>query len=269
MKLIKGLRALTKAAFGTAEDRYEARYELLSVVADRMSFRLYNRNLRWLRDEEFLNVWRGFPESGNRIHERRFNLYYLARSVRELPGDTAECGVFRGGGSYLIARATEAEGRTHHIFDSFEGLSRPSREDAVAFAHTFKWKENDLATDQSIVEKNLSGLNNVRLYKGWIPDRFPDVADRRFCLVHIDVDLYQPTLDSLAFFYDHMTVGGIIVCDDYGSDGCPGAYQAMNEFFADKPETVVHLTTGQGIVVKHPPSPRTKQPHTVADTVAG
>ena len=72
----------------------------------------------------------------------------------------------------------------------------------------------------------------------------------KFSFVHIDVDLYEPTHDSLSFFYERLVPGGIIVCDDYGSEACPGAYKACNDFIADKPEEIVHLTGGQGVIVK-------------------
>lgn len=71
-----------------------------------------------------------------------------------------------------------------------------------------------------------------------------------FCFVHIDVDLYQPTYDSLAFFYERTSSGGIILCDDYGFITCPGAKAAMDSFFLNKLERIVCLPTGQGFVVK-------------------
>ena len=62
--------------------------------------------------------------------------------------------------------------------------------------------------------------------------------------------LIQPTLDSIEFFYSRMNEGGIIVCDDYGQESCPGANKALNDFMLDKPENIIHLTTGQGVVIK-------------------
>ena len=47
-----------------------------------------------------------------------------------------------------------------------------------------------------------------------------------------------------------MNPGGIILCDDYGFLTCPGAKTAMDAFFADKPEEIVNLPTGQGLVIK-------------------
>ena len=87
------------------------------------------------------------------------------------------------------------------------------------------------------------------MLSGWIPSRFADVSAERFAFVHIDVDLYQPTRDSLTFFYERMLPGGIVLCDDYGFASCPGALRAMDEFFAGRPETIIHLPTGQGMAI--------------------
>ena len=97
---------------------------------------------------------------------------------------------------------------------------------------------------------NLSQFNFVKYYKGWIPDRFSEVQMLTFSFVHIDVDLYQPTLDSIAFFYERLNKGGIMICDDYGFITCPGAKKAMDDFFRDKTEPVIMLTTGQAFIIK-------------------
>jgi O-methyltransferase len=48
--------------------------------------------------------------------------------------------------------------------------------------------------------------------------------------VHIDLDLYEPILGALNYFYPKMVLGGIIVCDDYGSLYWPGAQMAVEQF---------------------------------------
>lgn len=75
------------------------------------------------------------------------------------------------------------------------------------------------------------------------------MADRKFSFVHIDVDLAEPTLASLAFFYPRMQAGGIIVCDDYGISTCVGATRAIDEFLTDKPERMVSLPDGGGFLI--------------------
>ena len=100
-------------------------------------------------------------------------------------------------------------------------------------------------TPENSLSETLAGFDNYRVYKGWIPERFPDIADRGFSFVHVDVDLYQPTLDSLKFFYPRMQPGGLILMDDYGFTSSPEPNTAADEFFACMPESIVMLPTGR------------------------
>jgi O-methyltransferase len=90
----------------------------------------------------------------------------------------------------------------------------------------------------------------VSWHKGWIPERFVDVESRRFALVHIDVDLYDPTKDSMEFVYPRVNPGGIILCDDYACTTCPGATRAVDDYLADKPGKMVLLSCGGGFLIK-------------------
>ena len=56
--------------------------------------------------------------------------------------------------------------------------------------------------------------------------------------------------DGCAFFYPRMAPGGVMVFDDYGAPTCPGVQQAVDEFFAGKPERPLYLPTGQAVVCK-------------------
>jgi hypothetical protein len=76
------------------------------------------------------------------------------------------------------------------------------------------------------------------------------VGELTFSFVHIDVDMYEPTRDSIAFFYERTATGGVIICDDYGFSTCPGATRAIEEFMANQPEPIVRAPTGQAIIFK-------------------
>jgi hypothetical protein len=199
------------------------------------------------RDEAFHSYYLKFQEN-HRSFDRKYALREFARLAATLPGEMAECGVYRGATAYLLAEACRAAGRSGavHLFDSFAGISTPGEHDGSF------WQLGDMAASIEVVRAGLGELVEwVTFHSGWIPERFPDVADRRFALVHIDLDLYQPTRDAVAFFYARLIDRGILVCDDYGFETCPGARRAMDEFFADKPlERIVHLPTGQGVVLR-------------------
>ena len=254
MNLRATARTASRALSRDPQTSYEARHSLLESAARRLGHRVYNRNLVWVRDEAFLEAWCRFPGATREIKDRRFVLWSMAVATAELPGDTAECGVYEGASSHLICTSRGARPEwqgTHHVFDSFEGLSEPDASDAPELDHTFRWEKHDLAIPQDVVAANLAPFPFVELHPGWIPDRFGDVDDAHFSFVHVDVDLFQPTHDSITFFYDRMVPGGIILCDDYGSEGCPGAKAAFDELISTKAEhSVIHLPTGQGFIVK-------------------
>ena len=232
------------------KELYESRFLALHEIAHKWGFAMYNRNLYWQSDAEFARLCEQFPLNGQRP-DRKFVLWSLANSVRELPGDTAECGVLHGHSSHLICGALlNSQDREHHIFDSFEGLSEPDENDVPTVQTAYDWKQGDLSVALENVKNNLAHYDNVKFYKGWIPSRFDEVADRKFCFVHVDVDLYQPTVDSFHFFFEKIVPGGILLCDDYGSEICPGAKLAFDTFARDHSVSVVHLPTGQGYICK-------------------
>lgn len=227
--------------------RKEWRLLSLRFAADRLfgNYRLTWHQIDWWDDPEFNRFLERFGERGGFNSQRRWTVWQLLRLIESVPGDTAECGVWRGAGSWLICAATRRQGRTHHLFDSFEGLSAP---EAVDGTH---WKAGDMSVGEEIVRENLRPFaDSIVAHRGWIPDRFADVADRKFAFVHVDVDLRQPTLDSVEFFYPRLSPGAILVCDDYGCSTCPGATEAIDGFLADKPEKMVALDSGGGFFIK-------------------
>jgi hypothetical protein len=201
----------------------------------------------WWKNEPFNDYLRRFAEIEASNSDRHWMVSELCRMVTHVPGDTAECGVFKGATSYLICLANKQTGKRHHVFDSFEGLSTPGPGDGDY------WRPGVLACALDQVKENLADFPDVDYHQGWIPDRFPDVADKHFAFVHIDVDLEQPTIDSVKFFYPRLSPGAILVCDDYGFTTCPGATRAIDAFFEDKPEKMLALSGGGGFIQKGTP----------------
>ncbi len=245
-KAVTALR-LVFNAFSKREDAEYSRYMLAEksarLIYPKYKFSEFGR--LFLEDKDFLRYYESCVSTEN-YHslDRRYTLDQLMKLVSPVEGDTAECGAFRGAASYLICRRIAGSGKKHHVFDSFEGLSNPQPEDGTY------WQSGDLSSSEDVVRELLKEFDNVVYHKGWIPEKFHEVENSKFSFVHLDVDLYQPTMDSLVFFYKRTCPGGIILCDDYGFVTCPGATKAMDSFFAEKPEEIVSLPTGQGFVVK-------------------
>lgn len=240
------LLAVLKAGLDPASDefaRYQAAEALAAAVYPKFKFSEYGR--LFLEDRAFLEFYRRFMDPGNwHSLDRKYTLNEMLKLVAHLDGDVVECGCYKGASAHLMCEASRGTARLVHLFDSFAGLPQPESCDGDY------WVEGGLRAGEDELHATLAGFDNYRAYKGWIPERFPEIADCRFRFLHIDVDLYRPTLDSLEFFYPRVQPGGIILLDDHGFKSCPGAKQAADEFFAGKPERLAMLPTGQAFTVK-------------------
>ena len=130
MKLIKTfIRLLIRRDSAT---RFEMLRRLAKILVPHYRFKW--TEMDWWDDPVFNQYLEKFGEADGMNTDRRWMVYQLMRLVRSVPGDTAECGVFKGAGSLLICKVNQQNElfkRTHYIFDSFEGLSAPPESDGA------------------------------------------------------------------------------------------------------------------------------------------
>lgn len=170
-------------------------------------------------------------------------IYRSVRQTLKIAGDIAEVGVFRGGSAKLIC---EAKGdKKLFLFDSFEGLPPLTKVDG-----THRFHEKQFSSSYDEVKHYLRNYPDVHIYKGLFPGTAGPIADKNFSFVHLDVDLYEATLECIKFFYPRMNKGGILISHDYVL--APGVRKAFDEFFEDKLEPIIELeiTGTQCLVVK-------------------
>jgi O-methyltransferase len=167
-------------------------------------------------------------------------IYSLTSAMSTLPGDVAEVGVYQGGSARLICAAKGD--KPLHLFDTFDGLPEPQEfERKVHKAHQFR-------SNYDSVKDYLGEFQNVYFHRGIFPESGGPVRDRQFCFVHLDVDLYQSTLDGLSFFYPRIVPGGILLSHDYSV--LEGVRLAFKDFLADKHENVIELPTTQCMIYR-------------------
>lgn len=249
-KLKKILAYLDLLLFGF-NGKKDLAFNLLTKIGGRIlpNYRFTYPQMIWWDSSELNDVLRRFDELEGHNTHRKFALTQLLRIASSLEGDTAECGVYKGASSFLIMESNQKakSKKIHHIFDSFEGLSEPTKLDGK------HWSSGNLSVSESLVVNMLKPFvegENYIIYKGWIPVRFNEVNSRNFSFVHVDVDLFQPTSDSIEFFYNKIVPGGVFLCDDYGFSTCPGATKAIDEFLSNKIEKMIHLPDGGGFFIK-------------------
>src|SRR5262245_26199359 len=208
----------------------------------------------WAGHPDFQKLYEGIEAHTLVSPERCYTLAGLARHSLHLDGDFAECGVFKGGTALLLCRVlqnhrlTANPNKTLYLFDSFEGLPHENP------SHDNVYGKGTFAIDSVESVKQL--LSDFRSFtdfrKGWIPETFHGLGDRRYAFAHIDVDMYQSALDCCRYFYPRLVTGGVLIFDDYGFPAARGEKDAVDEFFADKPESPITLLTGQSLVIKLP-----------------
>ena len=205
----------------------------------------------------------GTPEYGRR--ERFYSMVQFYCSTSDLSGETAEAGCLFGLSSFLMCgyerlKNPQFKGNGHHLFDSFVDLSKPSPEDLtgslsnpILSAVVERYAEGVPDETRHFLERTQNTLvefPEIEYHKGWIPDIFRDHDERTYRFVHIDVDLFAPTFDSLAYFYPRLVTGGVIVVDDYGFVNWPGVKKAADRFCRSNKIPIIPLITGNAVIVK-------------------
>lgn len=196
------------------------------------------------------HVFRGLPPR-NRRPEMMTNLLgtspseamYIVHSLHQaidLPGDVCEFGVAQGVTSALIANEIRDTTKRLWLFDSFQGLPKPTAEDALindifnlgsidAYSGTMAY---DVGFVQRQLEKAEFPLSRVQIVPGFIETtsklaNLPETV----CFAYVDFDFYQPILVALELLHPRLPSQGRIVVDDYGWFSS-GAQKAVDRFVA-------------------------------------
>jgi hypothetical protein len=178
--------------------------------------------------------------------DRVWILLRFLQHARQLPGDFAEFGVFRGGTALLAAELLRQadDRRALHLFDSFAGMPQTSMGEA--------FQKGDFSrTSEAAVRALVSPTGaNVVFHSGYMPDTFAHARIDHLAYAHVDVDLYQSVLDCVEYVYPKLVPSGILMFDDYGFPSCSRAREAADRAFASRREKPIYLPTGQALVLK-------------------
>lgn len=168
------------------------------------------------------------------------------RKTESVRGEILEFGIFKGNSFFRWIKFRDLLEQTNSrkivgfdIFGDFpEAHFEADKMKRDAFvAETNGGKSISLEEINALLESQ--GLNkNVEIIKGDILVTLSDYLESnphlKISLLHIDVDLYEPTKHILEKLYDKVTKGGIIILDDYGAFA--GTNKAVDDFFKNKAE---------------------------------
>lgn len=181
-------------------------------------------------------------------------MYALYRSViylhkNNVTGDIVECGVWKGGSVMMIALTLARLGavdRKIYMYDTYEGMSKPSDKDVnlSGVSAQDKWDErvsqggtsNWLNSSLDEVKRNVSMAEypdeNLVYVQGMVEDTIPEHMPDAISLLRLDTDLYESTYHELAHLYPAVVNGGVLIIDDYGH--WRGSREATDQYIREQ-----------------------------------
>ncbi len=132
--------------------------------------------------------------------------------------------------------------RVLHLFDTFDGMPPAGIEDINHLGvHASVFLSQEVKETGDVfswcpledVRKNMAATGYpqqlVRFVKGMVEDTIPSDAPETISILRLDTDWYASTKHELEHLYPRLSVGGVLIIDDYGHWG--GARKAVDEYF--------------------------------------
>jgi O-methyltransferase len=152
-----------------------------------------------------------------------------------IPGDYIEAGVWKGGVIIFmraLINAYNIKNRKVIAADSFQGIppSTHYSKDSVD-----KWSDRWVASFEEVKQSiQRYGLldDKIEFVVGYFSQSLKALSDRTFALLRLDSDSYESISTSLQHLYPRLSLGGIVIVDDWHLHGCKRAvieYRALNK----------------------------------------
>lgn len=211
----------------------EMRYEYMKFHNLRPD---YEKGFKEIIDMNFSekDLVNNFPAFVGHLTLSRFLIIYEAyKMVLNVAGHIAEIGIDMGTTSiYLtkLAKIFEPNSNTLvHGFDWFQG-SKPTIEEKDFI------KEDSYKTEEETVHKlikaqkleNLLHIHNLDVSKN-LGDFFKENNHLQFKFVFLDCGIYDIVSESIKYFWERMTPGGILLLDHYSFELAPGEIRAVRD----------------------------------------
>lgn len=172
----------------------------------------------------------------------------IFKRVLNVQGDVMECGVNWGGGLMTFAQLSaifEPVNLQRRIvgFDTFAGFSQVDGKDQHSQVYTAERRAGGYSADSHddlleairLYDSNrfIGHIGKVELVRGDVAQSVPDYLAREpqtvVSLLHLDLDLYEPTKLCIEQFVPRMPKGAVIVFDELNNRTWPGETAAVME----------------------------------------
>ena len=181
----------------------------------------------------------------------------------EIPGAMAECGVAGGVHPAAMHYCMRYVGqyRTIWMFDSFEGIPRPTAKDVAPSGKVdddIRRILGERLVPDGVIEptgRAAVPLEDVRTYmresgaeekdlrfvEGWFQDTRVRTDTGPLALLRMDADTYESTRCCMDNLYERVTPGGYVLAHDYD---LPGVHSAIADALGSEPDVNDFVGTG-------------------------
>lgn len=238
--------------YNILHDSTEIVYGPLTYNTDGLATR---NNADFLKDEKFINAYKKSYETkswlGYNIRWRAYIAYSLANLVKNINGDFVECGVNKGGLSRGIIEYIEFQdlNKTFYLLDTFQGYDEnflSNEEKNIGLRDQYSMYVD--CYDEVV---NTFKDFNVRIIKGSVPDTLIQCDAESISYLSIDMNCVLPEIEAIKYFWNKITIGGVIVLDDYGFPNHINQKNAHDKLANELGYNIITLPTGQGIIIKN------------------
>jgi hypothetical protein len=164
----------------------------------------------------------------------------IYKKIINLPGDVLEFGVYKGTSMVrLLSFRDLLENNYSRKVIGFDIFGKfPNKlmlESDKKFVEQFE-NAGGYGISKCEFEKllDIKGFQNYSLIEGDIIETTSEYITKnpmlKISMLHIDVDVYEPTKVILENLWDRVVIGGILMLDDYGT--VEGETKAVDDFFA-------------------------------------
>ena len=200
----------------------------------------------WLDDKDFIEIYEKVKQNTLVDIYRCYELWYLAKQLSNTQGSILEVGVWRGGTGAILAKAAEPNGKKVFLADTFEGVVKAGSKDTASVGG------EHADTSEAVVKDLMQSLllTNYSILTGIFPEETSHLVEAPIAMLHCDVDVYSSARDVVEWCLSRLTLGGIIVFDDYGFLGCEGITVYCQELQERRDLVFIHNINGHAIFIK-------------------
>jgi len=185
---------------------------------------------------------------------RWLSIELILRQVRKFEGgDYAELGTYQGKTARQIFRGMRL-GAQLYCFDTFEGfdskdLAMESSENLSISGAIVGAFGNTSANEVIRFVTSDNNVDRLVIRKGYFPETFAGLEDKKWAFVHLDCDLAAPMKAGLEKFWPGILPGGFLVIHDYNGYYANSIQPVVDNFLRNHNCHAVPLPDNGGSVV--------------------